>query len=720
MNTNKLGRKYSLKSILKKYDRIEIPVIQRDYAQGRTGKKETKIRNGILDHILNALTDGNPPVELDFVYGVEHVYRSEDDVERNALVPIDGQQRLTTLWLIHWFLAGKAGLFDNDTSEIRKMLLNFSYETRVSSKDFLNKLCTEKLQFTENIKNSIIDDTPWFDESWKLDPSVMGFLTMLDAIANHKVVKENEPLALYKRLTDEEPSVTFYFLPLEKFGLGEEIYTRMNARGKVLTEFERFKSNFFKIIDDSPRKEEISQKIEYDWVTNLWPYRGDVFVIDGPFMNWLRYITMMLSVNPQTVASDKDNIDYLDMDYLAKIYTDQKNIDFLIHAFDSLPKLRSENIKCSLEWDEQKGLAPAVERIMDTENPTTDAIKQLIIFGALKFLQQIPDGQGLEDFVRVTRNLIANTPDRSMREWPVITDSILKLISTDVYSMLRTDGLQLSGLRTEQRKIECFKAKMIGAIKDARDIITLMDENSAMKAREGNLIIEMHESKTTDTFTLSLDDIDPTTVDCIKLKDYFKAFEELQRYSSSNDFEGMWGELLQTPLYTNNNYECWWNDGENNYDDYANHPVMMDLVRQVVESGGDVESTITQRQCRIIRNFVTKSEGDLSTLSNPKDQLYLLYVATIRLLGKSWKDFFVCNRFNFGWVEVQSGYTSPFQKLLEQTSIKIFQTFPQKFRSDTGVVNYRTPYIMNANVRGKDFFTKLLDWVNMEYRVSNK
>ncbi len=71
---------------------VEIPIIQRDYAQGRA--KKQKVRNDFLEALKNALT-GNP-VELDFVYGKE---------ENNVLQPLDGQQRLTTLFLLYWFIA---------------------------------------------------------------------------------------------------------------------------------------------------------------------------------------------------------------------------------------------------------------------------------------------------------------------------------------------------------------------------------------------------------------------------------------------------------------------------------------------------------------------------------------------------------------------------------------------------------------------------------------
>jgi hypothetical protein len=73
---------------------IEIPLIQRDYAQGRTDGHVTEIRERFLDVLYDAVAS-DAKVGLDFVYG---------DVEGGTLRPLDGQQRLTTLFLLHWYL----------------------------------------------------------------------------------------------------------------------------------------------------------------------------------------------------------------------------------------------------------------------------------------------------------------------------------------------------------------------------------------------------------------------------------------------------------------------------------------------------------------------------------------------------------------------------------------------------------------------------------------
>ena len=108
--------------------RVEIPLIQRDYAQGRRGEKVDEIRRNFLSVLRGAVSGGDArPVSLDFVYG--------ERLPDGTLQPLDGQQRLTTLFLLHWYLASRSGNL-SDTAE----WTNFTYETRPSARRFCQRL----------------------------------------------------------------------------------------------------------------------------------------------------------------------------------------------------------------------------------------------------------------------------------------------------------------------------------------------------------------------------------------------------------------------------------------------------------------------------------------------------------------------------------------------------------------------------------------------------
>ena len=78
-------------------NKIIIPIIQRDYAQGRIEPEINRIRARFLQSLHQAIT--RQPITLDFVYG---------DIDVNGIMtPLDGQQRLTALFLLHWYSAKK-------------------------------------------------------------------------------------------------------------------------------------------------------------------------------------------------------------------------------------------------------------------------------------------------------------------------------------------------------------------------------------------------------------------------------------------------------------------------------------------------------------------------------------------------------------------------------------------------------------------------------------
>ena len=77
--------------------KIAIPIIQRDYAQGRIDAEVNGIRERFLDSLHQAIKVD--PITLDFVYGDINV--------DGVMTPLDGQQRLTALFLLHWYAAKK-------------------------------------------------------------------------------------------------------------------------------------------------------------------------------------------------------------------------------------------------------------------------------------------------------------------------------------------------------------------------------------------------------------------------------------------------------------------------------------------------------------------------------------------------------------------------------------------------------------------------------------
>lgn len=258
-------------------ERIEIPLIQRDYAQGRRNAKADEIRATFLEVLHSAVSGSDPePVSLDFVYG---------EIEHGTLQPLDGQQRLTTLFLLHWYIAVRAGALDSDAPWTR-----FSYATRQSARRFCERLVRAVPPAdVESLSDWIVDQS-WYLFVWRHDPTIEAMLVMLDAI--HDRFREVEPEVAWERLSDvDSPAVSFHLLPLPDMGSAEDLYIKMNSRGKPLTEFENFKAHFEKTIESSPRASEFAEKIDVAWTDLLWTYRGDDDSVDDEFLRYLEFIT---------------------------------------------------------------------------------------------------------------------------------------------------------------------------------------------------------------------------------------------------------------------------------------------------------------------------------------------------------------------------------------------------------------------------------------------
>ena len=89
---------HSLREFLDKYAAVEIPILQRDYAQGRLDprtKGMNKKGENFIRVLFNALRE-EKGLHMDIIYGSIET-RDSDRPEIKTFIPLDGQPRLTTL-----------------------------------------------------------------------------------------------------------------------------------------------------------------------------------------------------------------------------------------------------------------------------------------------------------------------------------------------------------------------------------------------------------------------------------------------------------------------------------------------------------------------------------------------------------------------------------------------------------------------------------------------
>jgi len=331
---------------------IEIPIIQREYAQGRTTDKVISIRKRFVDDLINSIKT-NEKLHLGFVYGKiegkENIarkklnkeaissilnavkfYAENLEIKINAeienshttdsdntvmlkFIPLDGQQRLTTLYLLHWYLYLKGGKiskltwFDNFKYSNRKAPLAFCKELVKEENVAIIRGKHKKAPHTDI--NELIQNTSFYLNKWSKDATVRGMLEMLKTIGNafpndfdfSKIDVENLPFE-------------FDFMDLNSLNQTDELYVKMNSRGKQLSDYEHFKSWLQEYYDGDSEKE---------WLSTFW---GNLDTI------WLNYFWRNIDAN----FSSLDNFYYNFIKNAALMHCLATNTSIPFDAFKEL------------------------------------------------------------------------------------------------------------------------------------------------------------------------------------------------------------------------------------------------------------------------------------------------------------------------------------------------------------------------------------------------
>lgn len=480
------GEKTSFWQVIQK-NTIVIPQIQRDYAQGRNDKAVKEIRSKITDRFYDAIMNPEQPLDIDFVYG----YNTD-----NEFTPLDGQQRLTTLFLIHWYISKRAGINE-------ERLKCFRYETRQSSTDFCRKIFSINIPF-EEIENieGWFKDQRWFFHSWQKDPTIKAMLIMMQCI--HEKFKGSDFTQLWENITVQN-SITFIFLPIDNTGLTDDLYIKMNSRGKPLTQFENFKVWFEK---KYPKNKDWKYKIDNDWTNLFWKYK-DAFktknsldtAIDDEFMQFINGMCMfyLAENNKKTEVEHFANTtdillsEYEKLNLFSDIETNRisQTLDWFYKHDNEF-----ENIIKGIDfWDEKTLL-----EIFISNNPGYSnrvqfyAVVHYISYTAEKEL----DKNAFRQWMRVTRNLIENTAiDSSERfiESLKAIDSIKENCS-DIIGYLQLNP-QISFFLQSQVVEEIKKA---GLIKSNINWLEVLEEAENHELFRGSITFLLSENISLECF----------------------------------------------------------------------------------------------------------------------------------------------------------------------------------------------------------------------------
>lgn len=534
--------------------KVEIPKIQRDYAQGRDTAFE--IRKTFLKTIKKHLDEKNP-LNLDFVYG---------SIENNKFIPIDGQQRLTTLFLLHWYMAWSSGELDHFKSiALKDGNSNFTYDTRVSSREFCDNLLTKEINQSEEKKISeTIKNQFWYYLNWKNDPTIVGMLNTLDSIEH--IFPENQS-TYYDLLINHKPAlITFQYIELKDFGLSDQLYIKMNSRGKPLTEFENLKANIERVFEENDHENRDSQtqwftsRIDGVWVDYFWEFvNSDPTLLDSSIVNFIRSsaIGLFASANKGYEEILKDllnsnkvfNYYLLDKSDLAK-FGDLKKI---FQQLDKLIEFNGSDLKDLLK----SYLIDVDGLVKDVLNQKISYPNRIIFYALLNYINNYDDLSGIIDWMRVIRNLTENSRIESQQ---AMTDSIKRVDKLLINGAEITDYLSkaelkdLSGFSSFQSNEEIFKASLIVQNPKWRKIIEENENHPYLQGHIGFLFrfsgvnISFEESAEIRFHRYDWDEIE------LKFKDYSDKFFKIFNRAGLRPIDAF---LFERALLTQGDYLLW-------------------------------------------------------------------------------------------------------------------------------------------------------------------
>jgi hypothetical protein len=449
-------------------ERIEIPIIQRDYAQGRQMGDVPRIRRDFLK-VLHGALSGGPAVGLDFVYG---------EVKNGCMIPLDGQQRLTTLFLLHWYLASRTLAGADDSA----FLTNFTYKTRYSARDFCAYLAAQRPPYPlPGSLSAWLCDQHGYASSWKHDPTIQSMLVVLDDI--HGLFSDSGELecraAWDALIAEDAPAITFESLSLKEMGLTDEVYIKMNSRGKPLSPFEHFKAAFEQTLrevsevhraESGGREtpyEEFIRKVDQQWSDLLWPLRGTDDIIDDEFLRLFRFLTdtvihrHRLPVSPGLFSTDIDS-------WAKQVYGTENRTNplaaqrYLFDALDSLhavfgPLKNAENIA---SWFggrfTKQGYRPGAVAIFDSQldlfasccqkyghvsgkNRSFSLPRTLLLFAILELIMKHRQPEDFAERVRTIRNLVFASGDEiRIENFPALLDETASFVGDGDLSKVRS------------------------------------------------------------------------------------------------------------------------------------------------------------------------------------------------------------------------------------------------------------------------------------------
>jgi len=350
MNT---GR-YTLKEFLTDHnlDQIIIPEIQRDYVWQEDNVinllksiLENSIRQNEISSDFSEEQLNNMPPDFRKIIerelekkknycNVGFIYAYFDIELSGRFMLIDGQQRMTTLFLILLSLSVK----ENKQDQFKRLyfkdsVLKFDYKVRESAHDFM-------LNFFEHIlsgkdHNTVIDQY-WYFSDYGQD------ITIQSIIKNYKIIDD---FVKIKDLSLQyiENYIEFWYFDTKESKQGEELYIYMNSRGESVNSSDNIKAELLKGLSDHD-KHDWGLKWE-KWQNLFWKYKKENTNADKGFEEFLKLVKIIeltKASSQKSLINQENNIRKIKES--PRISVEGLTLQIIENYFDAFTRLINFNI----------------------------------------------------------------------------------------------------------------------------------------------------------------------------------------------------------------------------------------------------------------------------------------------------------------------------------------------------------------------------------------
>lgn len=589
------GETYTLAELFSGNRRIIIPDLQRDYCWGNENNKKGSGETGELvsDFIKNLFEQYENKnvgyLNLGLFYGYE--------VPANHIQLCDGQQRLTTLYLL-------LGMIHKATGKFRQNLISdfeykhddhepyLNYAIRESSLYFLSDLVYYFFIERSQDKVNEIYIADWYFTDYELDSSIQSMLKALTKIEDLLINKDKLWLETFGDWVLNK--LTFLYFDMENRSKGEETFVVINTTGESLSVAQNLKplvlSEKNDLFDNTSFRVKIDDKeinISQCWEqieTWFWLHRieaNENDTADAGFEEFLRWITIIEQAQLELpIEEQTDVLKYLGQVVLQGKHKEKfpyKTISFqkIYDYWQALRCLLSMNV-CNLETDY---LSPKVNKDVNNRK----ALNQTDCFVLLPTLffvykNYLPIIEGNETLLRNARRVyeffknLIRIDNVSKAVNPMVCEAIriIDLIDDgDIISLLHTKQHISSTIYSHEEKL---KLKIFSNSENRNEI-----EEAFWKAQQHNIwsgeILPMIEWSTTNEGNF----------DFLKFKEYHNKFDEIFYGQCNSNIDDVRRALLTLGLngyprifsgYVNYSFGWEWSDWKklikDNIDNFKN------------------------------------------------------------------------------------------------------------------------------------------------------